>query len=316
MTHTEEVTLTSQHRSEIKKLKQRYAADDASELFRVLQEDNTEEKCKPTLEEDASLLAGAAMPVLKGSSLIQMSKTENDGSCTKHATAKPPTDSILEKNGEVVAADKNIHINSSNAVTATSEVHLVKEDEKELSKCDVNMVHLGNEDFISSVCRRSNDEMQDVITNKIGADLGISLEKEAFEEGNVIVGREKVVKSLHDLDKSEIYVMSNEFQMEEKDWKEENVGDATKAITVFSNLLTSTNEALQQDEGCISQPVDSGNSHSGQELSKGGAVWDIFRRQDVPKLEEYLRKHCREFRHLHCSQVEKVIYTSFENNVW
>ncbi|TKY47316.1 Lysine-specific demethylase JMJ25 [Spatholobus suberectus] len=48
--------------------------------------------------------------------------------------------------------------------------------------------------------------------------------------------------------------------------------------------------------------------HSGQEFAKGGAVWDIFRRQDMHKLDEYLRKHCREFRHLCCSQVDEVFH--------
>ncbi|PPS14813.1 hypothetical protein GOBAR_AA05759 [Gossypium barbadense] len=54
----------------------------------------------------------------------------------------------------------------------------------------------------------------------------------------------------------------------------------------------------------------SGNTIEEPEAVEGGAVWDIFRRQDVPKLQDYLKKHFWEFRYVHCCPVSQLL----ENN--
>ncbi|KAK6150845.1 hypothetical protein DH2020_015777 [Rehmannia glutinosa] len=46
------------------------------------------------------------------------------------------------------------------------------------------------------------------------------------------------------------------------------------------------------------------------ETESEGAVWDVFKRQDIPKLEEFLRKHSWEFRHI--SPLQQMVHPVHE----
>lgn len=74
------------------------------------------------------------------------------------------------------------------------------------------------------------------------------------------------------------------------------------------DCLNNKSDANNQDqiESSVMDSTPNGMNHP--EIARGGAVWDIFRRQDVPKLIEYLLKHQQEFFDFDHSPVASVAH--------
>ncbi|KAF5191817.1 Lysine-specific demethylase jmj25 [Thalictrum thalictroides] len=297
MTHTAEVVLKPFHLAKINKLRKKHNTIDQKELYGSTMMNGE---------------VGGERPLL---------------STGKHMPEKAVLDSHvvpLNDKQPKIELDEQIRTGSLETTIGESNSDVGKEDqimdvkEKEVSRSDVsaesNILHLevkmednkdGNGDKSTRVkdCLRSK---MGQVFNLLSENLDTENKAHEFlsvEEVKAIAMEKHIEKSHKDQDRKR-----KRGRMETEEWNNGNHVEYDTSATQCNHSSETLKKSEEIKMGQSDSYVASSNKVDGSHSIEGGALWEIFRRQDVPILQEYLIKHAREFRDLDNAPLDKVIH--------
>ncbi|KAH6822285.1 hypothetical protein C2S53_010683 [Perilla frutescens var. hirtella] len=98
----------------------------------------------------------------------------------------------------------------------------------------------------------------------------------------------------------------------------ENKSEERELLTKDPHVLRQVHMDANDQVQLSGRKEDAGSKMSSGSLddAESGALWDIFRQQDVPKLEEYIKRHFNEFRHIHGNLLPEVIHPIHDQTIY